>query len=70
MKAKQETIGMINFINGIGEGQTILVNKKQYIFKCVATSRVDVYHTDYYFIVLDSKGNMQVLDQNTLVTIL
>lgn len=70
MKAKKETIGMINFTNGIGEGQTILVGKKQYAFKCVAISRVDAYHSDYYFIVLDSKGNMHVLDQNTLVTIL
>ena len=70
MKAKQETIGMINFTNGIGEGQIIVANKKQYTFKCVATSKVDSYHTDYYFIVLDSKGNMQVLDQNTLINIL
>ena len=69
MKTKQETIGRIYYINGIEEGKVLVANKKQYTFKCVAISSIN-YQDEYYFIVLDSKGNLQVLERNTLVTIL
>lgn len=64
-KNKLETIGMIDLVHGISEGQMIIVGKKRYFFKHVAVTRIDAYSIVNYFIVLDEKNRLHVLDANT-----